>query len=272
MYRSHWGLRDSPFRASLDPQYFHNSPVHEEALARLHFLVADRRRLGLLLGGRGSGKSLLLQVFAGELRAAGSPVAVVSLVGLDQGSLLRELASGLGLYVERSESIACLWQSLVDRISEYRYQQLPTVVLLDDADQAKAEALTLAARLAQHDLAPDSRLTLVLAARPDEVGRLGRTLLELAELRVDLTAWEPADTEAYLTASLSRAGCARRVFEPSAVARLHELGQGIPRRIRHLADLSLLAGAGQNLARIDAPTVESVYDELGVVRAAPERE
>jgi len=267
MYQSHWSLRESPFRASLDLGYFHNSPVHEEALARLHFLVADRRRVGLLLGPRGSGKSLLLQVFASELRSAGHAVAPVSLLGLGQGSLLRELATGLGLYPEGPESIGCLWQSLVDRISEFRYQQLPTVVLLDDADQGGPEAITLVTRLAQHDLRPDSRLTLVLAGRQVGVGRLGRTLLELAELRMDLAPWEPADTEAYLTASLSRAGCARSVFEPSAVARLHELGQGIPRRIRHLADLSLLAGAGRDLARIDAQTVESVFDELGVVRA-----
>ena len=71
MYQSHWGLRESPFRNCLDPQSFYQSPTHEEALARLHFLVEQHRRLGLLLGPAGSGKSLLLEVFAAATRRRG---------------------------------------------------------------------------------------------------------------------------------------------------------------------------------------------------------
>ncbi len=46
--------------------------------------------------------------------------------------------------------------------------------------------------------------------------------------------------------------------------RLHELSQGIPRRVRQLAELSLLAGASKQLAAVDGPTVDSVHEELGV--------
>ena len=56
------------------------------------------------------------------------------------------------------------------------------------------------------------------------------------------------------------------IFAEPAVARLHELSHGIPRRITQLADLSLVAGAGERLAEIDADVVEAVYHELGVVR------
>ena len=69
MYQAHWGLQESPFRGLLDPKFFYQSPTHEEALARLQFLVDQQRRLGLLVGPPGSGKSLLLEVFA----AAASP-------------------------------------------------------------------------------------------------------------------------------------------------------------------------------------------------------
>ena len=71
MYQSHWGLRQSPFRSCLDPQSFYQSPTHDEALARLHFLVDEHRRLGLLMGPAGSGKSLLSwRSFARQLRRA----------------------------------------------------------------------------------------------------------------------------------------------------------------------------------------------------------
>ena len=71
MYASHWGLQESPFRNYTNPQRFYQSPTHEEALARLHFLVEEHRRLGLLLGPGGSGKSFLLEVFAAQLRRGG---------------------------------------------------------------------------------------------------------------------------------------------------------------------------------------------------------
>jgi len=265
MYQSHWGLDETPFRTRLDPRFFHQSPTHEEALARLHFLVDYRRRLGLLIGAQGSGKSLLLEVFAGELRERGLPVAKVNLLGVDRAEMLSALAGEFGLNPGRDVPFASLWRSVANRIIEYRYQQLDTVVLLDDADRAGEEVLVQVARLAQFDCSPESRLTIVLAGRQERISRLGDSLLERAELRIDVEPWEPADTESYLKASLVRAGRETPVFADPAIERLHQLGQGIPRRISQLADLALLAGAGRNLDQIDADTVESVYHELGVI-------
>ena len=68
MYLSHWGLRHCPFPAVPSQRTFFRSPTHDEALARLHFLADEHRRLGLVLGGPGSGKTALLQVFAREVR------------------------------------------------------------------------------------------------------------------------------------------------------------------------------------------------------------
>jgi type II secretory pathway predicted ATPase ExeA len=55
------------------------------------------------------------------------------------------------------------------------------------------------------------------------------------------------------------------VFADEALVRLHELCDGIPRRINHLANLSLLAGAGQRAEQIDAETVESAFHELATL-------
>jgi hypothetical protein len=49
--------------------------------------------------------------------------------------------------------------------------------------------------------------------------------------------------------------------------RLHDLCDGIPRRVNQLANLALLAGAGRKLTLIDTDTVDSVYHELGVIDA-----
>jgi general secretion pathway protein A len=147
---------------------------------------------------------------------------------------------------------------------ENRYQQLPTIVLLDDVDQANAAVLQHVSRLARLEPSPEMRLTIVLAGRNEGMAKLGESLLGLSELRVELEPWQPSDTQQYVKTLLSQAGRQKPVFAQRAVDRLHELAHGIPRRVSQLADLALLAGAGQNLEQIDAGVVEEAYQELGV--------
>lgn len=265
MYQSHWGLQETPFRSCVDPRFFHEGPNQEEALARLHFLVDQGRRLGLLMGPAGSGKSLLLEVFANRIRGSGQPVAKVDLLGTDPAELLWRLAAAFGSNPDARSSLASLWRRVTDRISEHRYQQLQTVVLLDDVDAATTAVLEQISRLARYDASPQSRLTIALAGQQQRMGRLGAALLELAELRIDLEPWEQGDTESFLRTSLARAGREAPVFSQKAVARLQELTCGVPRRVSQLADLALVAGAGRQLEQIDAETIESVYHELGVI-------
>jgi len=265
MYQSHWGLQESPFRSCLDPRFFYHSPTHEEALARLHFLVEQRRRVGLLMGVAGSGKSLLLEVFAGQLRQSGRPVAQANLLGVEPAEILCLLAAGLELNLDPTQPIARLWRSLTDRLAEFRYQQLNTIILLDDVDRAASPILDLVTRLAQHDPSPASRLTIVLAGQRTRMSRIGDCLLNLAELRIDVEPWEQSDTEAFLSSSLAQAGRQSSVFADPAVTRLHELSRGVPRRINQLADLALVAAAGEELQQIDAEVVDSVFHELSVI-------
>jgi type II secretory pathway predicted ATPase ExeA len=207
----------------------------------------------------------LLLVFGREVRQEGFPVAEVNLLGVEPSEFPALLATRLEMNPPQGTPFHVLWRSIDDRLAEYRYQRVRSVVLLDDADQAKPGVLAQVARLAQLQQGPDSPLTLVLASRLERAGQLGDSLLERVELRIDLGPWDQTDTESFLKASLSRAGGKSPVFAPPAVARLHELGGGIPRRITQLADLALLAGAGRRLPEIDAETVESVYQELGVI-------
>ena len=151
---------------------------------------------------------------------------------------------------------------MVDRLEEYRYQRLPTILLFDDADEMSAEMVPHVIRLLRQDPSAQSMLTVVLAADPRGWAGSQRRLLELCELRIELESWEPDDTRNYLQQSLTRAGTDRPVFESEAASRLHELAHGIPRQVSYLAELALVAGAGQHLSQIDAATVEAVFAEL----------
>lgn len=263
-YLSHWGLRHSPFRARSASDGFHASPTHEEALARLHFLVEHRRQFGLLLGEIGVGKTLLLSRFAEELREQGIEAAPVALYSAGANEFLRTIAGALGLFPRGDEPLHSLWAMIVDRLVERRCQQLTTVLLLDDADRAGEDALAAVVRLLQIDASPEARLIVVAAAETHRLARLGARLIDLAELRVDLEPWSLEETFDYVRQSLVHAGRDEPLFDDGAVVRVHELSRGRPRRVAQIADLALLAAAGQEQPTIDAETVESVVRELTV--------
>ena len=264
MYRSHWGLNGSPFPGCLDPSLFYQSSAHEEALARLHFLVEQQRRLGMLVGPPGCGKSMLLEVFAGKLDRKEFHVARVNLLGMDDHEWIWTLASQMGMNPSVDAPGFRIWRMVSDRLTENRYQEIGTVVLLDDADDAESETLTQIVRLVHLGTLPGSALTIILTADSDRTDLVGARLIELAELRIELEPWNESETTEYVKHSFARAGRKTPVFGPSALVRLHQLTGGIPRKVNQLAELSLLAGAGAEMNEIDPPTIDAVYQELGV--------
>src|SRR3954469_16944356 len=77
----HWGLDSWPFRSLPGAGQFYPTASHNEALARIEHLVEGRRRVGVLLGESGFGKSLLLKVAARQLSRKAAAVAVVDATG-----------------------------------------------------------------------------------------------------------------------------------------------------------------------------------------------
>lgn len=268
MHHQYWGLREAPFRSGFHAKFYHRSTTHAEALARIEFLVGNGRSCGLLHGGPGSGKSLLLRAFAEQCRRSNRMVGQVSLLGLNEAGLLHSLSLQMGVEVAPVHSSPFLiWRKLTDALSENAVQQIPTVLLVDDAHEGDLETLSTLTRLLQCQQSMDAYLTLVLAADSQRIGALGPRLLDLAELRVELEVWDEAATRNFLQAALATAGGSGDILADDAALRIHELSGGSPRKAAQLAELALLAGAASQLKQIDEFVIDSVYQELAVMPA-----
>lgn len=268
MYETHWGLPQPAFCNVLDPRAYFAGSSQEEAIARLQFLVDQNWRLGLLTGEAGTGKSLLLQVLASSLRHRGVTVAQMGLRGLDAEEFLWRLAAGIGLNPDLAESPFSLWRNIDDQLAAFRYQLRPLVVIFDSFDAVTPGVAQLVSRLVHADDLPGLRLSVIVSGRPYQRPNPGRDLLQSADLRIDLTAWTQQETEEYVQRTLEQAGATQPIFNSSALARLYDLSQGLPRRVNQLAELALLAGAGQELEIIDAETIEGVFLELSFTDVA----
>lgn len=264
----HWGLQRWPFPA--DPQVNQVYPTEgqQEAQARIEHLVDSRRRLGVVLGGSGVGKSLLLHAAARKLSRAGCQALVVGLVGVSTREMLWQICAGFGAAPAGDADIARLWRIVVDRVRENRLQQIHTVLFLDDAGQAGPDILTQLIRLTRIDPAPRSLWTMILSSEASQAHRWNESLLELVDLRIELPAWELADTIGYVQTSLVDAGCLEPVFDQEALRELHELSGGVARKVARLADFALLAGAAAETTTIDATLVRTAHQETNWATAA----
>lgn len=260
MYQNYWGLQQSIFSAAAAREALTESPVHVEALARLDFLLEGKSPCGLLLGPAGSGKTTVLAQFAEQARRGGALPAFINCCG-DDAFVLTRIATGI--QAEAAGEGAQLWRPIVQRLEEIRLEGLTAVLLLDDLDRASPTILTYVEQLLS---IPDAPVTVVASARPETVQRIGSRLLEQVALRIDLAPWTEGETCAYLDTSVSKAGRAQPAFDTAAVKRLFELSGGAPRRVNQLAQLALVAGAGQKLVQVDEATIDAVQEELSVAR------
>ena len=267
-YRAHWGLRESPFPSGLAPRLFYQSPSHEEALARLEFLVEQRQRLGLLLGQSGTGKSLILDRLATNLRHHGAEVANLSLLSVDLHEFLWLLAADLGLNPDRKATPFELSREL-DRphrgksLSATRHCRVARRRESCEAGGARPPGSAYAvgswnanvagagvSRPSKQDQPhrPSAARIGRIADRPRAMGRIGHGRISAL------------GTESIRPKNAVVHGCR----DPSAAHACWRDSEGV----NQLAALALVAGAALQLSKIDADTIDAVYHELGTIGTA----
>lgn len=263
MYLQYWGLHESPFLRGPETRWFFEGPGQEEARARLLYVLEHRRPLAVLEAGMGCGKTTLLNHVAEHAAANGLRVFDLNLQGMEVNEFWSALAHRLGLHVAEDEPVFRVWRRVCEALAADQYVGRHALLIADDADEAAPATISALSRLVSLDVSAGVRLTTIVGCLPTGLDRLGDRMLEQAELLVELEALSLEETRAYLHGCVVRAGRTDPLFTNAAVLRLHELSDGVLRRLNRLADQALAAGFVQGQVCIDTQTVEGVFHELG---------
>ncbi|MFO0906272.1 MAG: ATP-binding protein [Pirellulales bacterium] len=254
--------RSKPGSESRGMGEFFMGSTQDEALARLHYLSDRQKRLGVVHGAHGVGKTWALQRYAAEVRRRGCDVALLDLAGRDGREFLHQLADGLLARVSRQEARFQLWRGILDRLTENRLLQTSTIVVCDHVDEATDEVRGLLLRLLHAADEPGAGLTVVLATTLPGAQGLDLRLRERVDLHVELEPWTMDDVARYVQWCSDRETHGALAWEDGVAESLWRTTGGTPRAVARLVDLTLVAARSERESRVTVEMCESVRSEL----------
>ena len=263
MFESFYGLERTPFPRDIATDKLFAAPEHQEAIARLNYLVRTRG-FGMLTGAVGAGKSTTIRALHQSLDPTRYRFLYVSRSELAPRSFYRELARQLGLAPAhqgadaKHQAAEALWAAF--------QQHKQPVVVIDEAHLLSAAMLEEARFLTNFSMDSASPMTVVLVGQPELRHRLALksfdAIRQRLQLRYHLGGLAAEDSAAYIRHHLTVAGAARPIFSDDALRLVAQVTQGMPRSINNLATASLLCGYLQHQEIIDEQAVRAAAAEF----------
>ena len=272
MYINYWQLETKPFEPTADPRFLFPCPAHQAALHKLRYVVESRRPAALLIGPPGIGKTFAWQMLSQQLAGSIGKQVHLNFPLMSPREMLAYLAQQLGAPVGGTQPTADQALHAIHAIlHENREQGNLAVLAVDEAhlleDAGLLDPLHLLMNLRTEN---EPLFTLLLFGQATALSTMERygNLDERLEVKVQLKPFSSVETAGYVEHRLVMAGASRPLFTPRALATVHQLSGGIPRRINRLCDLALMIGFAAGDAEIDTPQLHAVHNELLVLSAA----
>ncbi|MEW6518925.1 MAG: AAA family ATPase [Thermodesulfobacteriota bacterium] len=256
-----FGLRQNPFKDTLDTDLFYRTRQHEEALVKIRIGIDDCHALILLTGRSGTGKTLLSQlVIRGLDPARFVPVFVPVYPGMGKGMLLAGILAeteqpGTGRLTH--ERLHLLQEAAVHL--HVAGQRL--VIIIDEAHFLKADALHILRTLSNLETEQEKLVTVLLIAENSLARRLSSP--SYASLRgritfaVNLAPLSRAETEQFIKFRLLKCGGPPGLLADEAYDAVHRLSGGVPREINRLLYNGFLEALSGNQQIISAALIET---------------
>lgn len=264
MYKTYFGFMEKPFSKTPDPRFLFLSSGHQEALARLEFVI-EEREIAVLSGEIGCGKTTLSRALMDRL-GENYRFCYIFNPRLNAMEFLRTVARLLEVEAPADAKDALLEQITTVVYLSYQKGVCP-VIVIDEAQMiTDAEVFDEIRLLTNFQLDDRNLLGVVIMGQPELRDMLAlpryEPLRQRIALHYHLQPLSLDETMEYLDFRLEVAGGAPGLFTPDAVQKIFELTSGVPRRINSMATNALLVAYGNDAALIDSSIIDEIKDEL----------
>ncbi len=273
MYEDFYGLKERPFNLLPDPDFLYLSPQHKLAKAYLEYGLTQRVGFVVLTGEVGAGKTTLLKSLLKNKRGH-QRLGVLYQTSFEAEDLLELLLREFevrGRFANRAARLAAFNQFLLTAYS----RKENVVLMVDEAQNLGPEALEELRLLSNLQAGKDPLLQVILVGQPGLRDRLRhpslRQLAQRVAVHYHLRPLDRLESKEYVRYRLARAG-GSGIFTDSALDRLYEYTQGVPRRLNAWCDLALVAGFAEGRHEIDAEFIDTVVAAQGGALEGPDGE
>jgi general secretion pathway protein A len=266
MYLEFFGISDKPFQITPDTRFLYLTPRHRDGLAHLLYGADETGGFVLLTGEVGTGKTMLCR---SVLEQMPEHVNVALILNPRQSSkeLIASICDELNIPYRRSTTSL---KYLVDRLNLYLLKQHAqgkrTVLVVDEAQNLRAEVLEQIRLLTNLEVATQKLLQIILIGQPELQAILARPelrqLTQRITARFHLTPLSKEETAAYIRHRLQIVGFKGELFSKGAVGMVHQLSSGVPRLVNNICERSMMGAYGENVHRIDRKLVRKAAGEV----------
>lgn len=273
MYKSFFGLKESPFRGNPDPRYLYLTTEIEEASAGLMYAIKTRKGFVTLIGEVGTGKTTLINRLLDWLRQQGMKTAFIFNSRLNTAQLFDFILAEFEISCEsrsKSQQIMKLNHWLLERHNAGE----TAVLIIDEAQNLSYPVMEEIRLLTNLETATDKLLQIVLAGQPelDEKLKLPqlRQLRQRISIRCKTSPLTNAQTHEYIAERLRIAGAnGHPIFSRAAIEMIHKYAYGIPRVVNLMCEHALTTAYVEEQRPIEPTIVEEIARELELDKIAP---
>jgi general secretion pathway protein A len=268
MYAPFFGLQQEAFSIAPDPRFLHLSTMHREALAHLLYGLQGGGGFVLLTGGIGTGKTTVCRCFLEQI-PPGHQVAYIYNPKLTPLELMQTVCQEFGITLPDPPPTSL--KPCIDALNQHLLaghaagQQF--VLIVDEAQALSTKLLEMLRLLTNLETQERKLLQIVLVGQPELRDLLARPQLEqLAQrviARVHLGPMQRDETADYVRHRLGVAGLrGENPFSARALALVHRLSGGVPRRINLLCQRAMLGAYAQGTKQIGTGIVRQAASEV----------
>lgn len=235
------------------------SERHREALTHLTYGLGEVGGFALLTGEVGTGKTTISRCLMEQL-PDNTQAAFILNPTLSCQELLATLCDQLKIrYRKTGASLKTLTDKISEKLLKNHENDVNTLLIIDEAQHLQPEVLEQLRLLTNLETNTKKLLQVILIGQPELQQLLQRRdLRQLAQritARYHLMPLTKQELAQYIQHRLTVADCARPLFDKGALAKIHQLSQGVPRLINLLCHSALMVAYNQNDSVINKKTI-----------------